>query len=403
MQRVLFGRASSPIQREILSSSARYRVVVAARRSGKTTILRDAGVVRAAQGGRVWYVAPTWSQVRTAFWEPLLEEYSPALTDIHRSGMRCRVGSGWLECRSADRPENLRGVGLDLVLLDEYQSMHAHLWDGVIQPTLVDRRGRAIFAGTPQGRGSHFHELYEAGQGASRDIRSWLVTAYDAGRIPREQLDADRLAAESRGPTSARLWRREMLADWDAFVGQVFEAWSEARHVTSALPATRTRCSAGVDWGFTGSHPGVLEVHVLDDRDCWWVVDEVAAVGQTIEGFWLPRIREAVEAWRVDAVWCDPARPDAIAALRRAGIAGVREANNAVMDGVIHLATLLESDRLRVHERCALLRRQMIGYRWDEARDGTVRERPRKAQDDAVDAVRYALHSEATRPVMSWA
>jgi hypothetical protein len=376
-----------------LQSPARFRVVVAGRRSGKTTMLREMAVATAARGKTVWYVSTTWQQVRTNFWEPLLYDYRPALDDVHLAGYRCKIGSGRIECRSAERPENIRGAGVDLVLLDEYQDMSHALW-GVVEPILLESRGRAVIAGTPMGVGSHFHELFSLDR---PDWAHWHLTSYDATHLDRAELDARRADAEARGPMHLRVWRREYMADWDAFVGQIFEAWDASVHVVDHEVARPEHSVIGVDWGFSESHPGAVEV-LTQVGERWTVAQEIVATGKTIEAWWVPRIVEAQRRWDARAIWCDPARPDAIAALRRGGAHGVREAKNSVLDGIITIATLLERDALRVHSSCRLLRAQMPGYRWESQRDGTLREKPRKAQDDAIDALRYALHSELTLP-----
>src|SRR5207245_11053263 len=66
-----------------------------------------------------------------------------------------------IELRGADRPDSLRGVGLDFVVLDEFASMDPDTWPVVVRPMLADRRGRALFIGTPRSY-DHFYDLYMA-------------------------------------------------------------------------------------------------------------------------------------------------------------------------------------------------------------------------------------------------
>jgi hypothetical protein len=397
MTKVSFTRGS--VQARILTDEARFRVVVAGRRSGKTWLNVGVAGMEALRGPlrRVWYVTPDWKQV-AEFWNPLLASLPRrAVRRVNASTMLIELANGsTIQCRNATHQDRLRGAGLDFVILDEYQDVHAHLFDAVVRPALADRRGGALFSGTPKGRGSHFHSLYEIGQRGESGFRSWLFTAADTGTVHADEMEEARRAAERAGPTSHKLWRREWLADWSAFVGQVFEVWDESTMVTRDEPARRVRTVMGQDWGFTESHAGVLEVAAQAPDGTWTLVDEIAAIGKTTEGWWVPRIADAAKRWRADVVYCDPARPDAIAALRRAAPElYVREANNAVLDGVIHMATLMETGKFRVHERCRLFREEVVGYRWEEARDGTVRERPVKARDNAIDASRYALFSES--------
>ena len=60
-------------QKIVMSSKARFRVVVAGRRWGKTQIAKISCVLAAARKPNqlVWYVAPTYQQARDIFWEDL--------------------------------------------------------------------------------------------------------------------------------------------------------------------------------------------------------------------------------------------------------------------------------------------------------------------------------------------
>jgi len=57
--------------------------------------------------------------------------------------------------------------GADGVALDEYAQMDPRAWGEAIRPALADRRGRALFIGTPQGRNG-FRRLYVQ---ADREVR----------------------------------------------------------------------------------------------------------------------------------------------------------------------------------------------------------------------------------------
>src|SRR5207249_2606458 len=48
-----------------------------------------------------------------------------------------------------------------IVVLDEFASMDPDTWPVVVRPMLADRRGRALFIGTPRSY-DHFYDLYMA-------------------------------------------------------------------------------------------------------------------------------------------------------------------------------------------------------------------------------------------------
>ena len=69
---------------------------------------------------------------------------------------------GMIALRSAFRPDNLRGEGLDFVVLDEAAFIKPRAWNEVIRPMLVTARGAALFLSTPKGR-NWFYDLYRLG------------------------------------------------------------------------------------------------------------------------------------------------------------------------------------------------------------------------------------------------
>jgi hypothetical protein len=152
-----------PNQAKVFDCSARFRILVAGRRFGKT-YLALAEILRVALDPNrlVWYVAPNDHQSKRIAWDRL-----KALTRRHwakranETQMRIDLTSGSsIAVSGAFNPDSLRGEGLDFIVLDEYASMKPAAWTDVFRPALSDRKGRALFIGTPKGR-NHFYEQFE--------------------------------------------------------------------------------------------------------------------------------------------------------------------------------------------------------------------------------------------------
>jgi hypothetical protein len=155
-----------PHQLAVFQNTARFRVVVAGRRFGKTQ-LALAEILRAAAPGnrRIWYVAPTYDQAKSIFWERLKNATRPYwATRPSETELTVRLyNNSTISLRGADRPDSNRGNGLDFVVLDEFASMRPSVWIQVIRPALADRNGGAVFLGTPQGC-NHFFDVYQNAQ-----------------------------------------------------------------------------------------------------------------------------------------------------------------------------------------------------------------------------------------------
>jgi predicted phage terminase large subunit-like protein len=67
---------------------------------------------------------------------------------------------GIVQVKSADRPDSLRGESLDFVVFDEVADIKADSWFEAIRPALADKRGGALFIGTPRGMDNWFYDLW---------------------------------------------------------------------------------------------------------------------------------------------------------------------------------------------------------------------------------------------------
>lgn len=164
-----------PGQVEIYNSPARFKVVAAGRRFGKSHFAAYMLAINALQAEHkgyrltaehgVYYVAPTFDQAKRVMWPKLRE-----ILGYHTQGgfiKRENVNDGWLELisgrriyiKGADNPDSLRGIGLSYVVLDEYADMKPDVWELIIRPALGDVEGDALFIGTPKGK-NHFWQIF---------------------------------------------------------------------------------------------------------------------------------------------------------------------------------------------------------------------------------------------------
>jgi hypothetical protein len=168
---------------------ARFRVVVAGRRFGKTHLALAEMLRAAALKGRfVWYIGPSYPQAKRILWDRL-KDYTrqhwsdrPSETDL---SVHLDSGST-ISIRGADRPDSLRGNSLDFVVLDEFASMRPETWSEVIRPALSDREGHALFLGTPQGC-NHFFDLFEQSK-TTPDWAGFQFTTAQGGNVRAEEL-----------------------------------------------------------------------------------------------------------------------------------------------------------------------------------------------------------------------
>ncbi|MCX8501761.1 MAG: hypothetical protein ORO03_08740 [Alphaproteobacteria bacterium] len=167
--RIATGYQPRPFQAELHENLARFNVLVAHRRFGKTVFAVNELIDRALRcplpRPRLAYIAPLAVQAKTIVWD-YLKAYTAAIPRVtsHESELRVDLPNGArISLYGADNPDRLRGLYFDGVVLDEYGDMPPRLWSEIIRPALADRLGGAIFIGTPKGR-NQFYDLYQQAQ-----------------------------------------------------------------------------------------------------------------------------------------------------------------------------------------------------------------------------------------------
>ncbi len=209
-----------PAQKEVFDSKARFKVVCCGRRWGKTLMGILACIVVAAKGGNAQWIAPTFT-VADLGWKPLKAMCKGIEgIDIAEGDRTITFPSGGtIQVKSGDRPDLLRGVSLDLVVFDECADIREEAWTEAIRPALADRRGKAIFIGTPRGKDNWFYGLFE--KGLSPDFPSWTSWQMPTSSnpyIPVEEIE------EARQDMHPILFGQEFLAEFVVTGGTVFHA-----------------------------------------------------------------------------------------------------------------------------------------------------------------------------------
>jgi phage terminase large subunit len=87
----------------------------------------------------------------------------------------------------------------------------------------------------------------------------------------------------------------------------------------------------------------------------------------------------------------DPAAEAFRIELMRAGIPGLITADNDVSYGLSLISTLLGVDQLHISDRCASLIGEFPGYSWDSTAAAKGTDKPIKAADHSLDALRYSI------------
>jgi len=249
-------------QMQVFKSPARFKTVVAGRRWGKTQLSKLEMIKEARKSGRlIWYIAPTYQMARQIMWQDLIDTIPRKwIKKINESRLEIRLkNDSIIALKGADKPDALRGVGLHLAVLDEYQDMRPETWDTVIQPTLASTRGRVLFIGTPKAY-NHLYENYMRGRGGSEsNWESWQFKTLSSPFILPEEID------EARRNMSEKEFRQEFEASFEVMSNRVYHAFDRNKHIKRVGFNPRLPILVGMDFNLDPMS-AVLFQHTEDGR-----------------------------------------------------------------------------------------------------------------------------------------
>ena len=264
-----------PAQLSIFNSEARFKVVAAGRRFGKSRLAAWILLIKALQSDSkdVFYIGPTFQQSKDIMWSMLKELGQDLIVDAYENTARLTLVNGRkIFLKGSDRPDTLRGVGLAYVVLDEYASMKPNVWEQIIRPTLADVKGGALFIGTPAGK-NHFYELYNEAK-KEDDWETFSFNSTDNPYIDDEEIEA------ARKSMSSMAFRQEFEASFETFTGGIFkEDWfqvgeepEEGNFIIAVDPAGFE--SVEKERGLKGSKLDETAIAIVKtNADEWWVAD----------------------------------------------------------------------------------------------------------------------------------
>lgn len=234
----------------------RFASLVCHRRAGKTVACVNELVARALytskKNARYAYVAPFYRQAKDVAWVYLKEATKEVASRVREADLRIELpNNAWITLYGADNPDALRGLYFDGVVLDEFGDCRPSLWAEVILPTLMDRKGWAVFIGTPKGK-NHFYHVNER---AKKSPEIWFqmeLKASESGLLDAADLQ------EMRSQMTEEQYRQEMECSFDAAVqgtyyAGIIETLEKSGHMGSFPVDYDQPVFASSDLGFTDS------------------------------------------------------------------------------------------------------------------------------------------------------
>lgn len=387
----------------------RWTVVVAHRRAGKTVAMCADLVIGALETAlpkpQFAYLAPQRDQAKRVAWTYLKDLTKPFQTKPpNESELKITIANGHkgestIYVAGADNYDALRGMYFDGVVLDEVGQIRPSAWYQVLRPALSDRRGWAIFAGTPAGKNMFWNLREEARMNPDSHLLLELPASKTGIIHPEELRDAKAQMTEDAYLT-------EYECSFDAAVPGAYyarlvsDAYDQGRvgqhQVDPAFPVHLVADLGFTDscswWGWQETPDGYRVVEFMEDdnQPIGHYIDWVRARPYKVGNVYLPHDAKAKSLQTGKSI---------IEQFLGAGIRPSLVPEMSLQDGIEAARLVLPRcwfDETATYDGLEHLRAYM--REWDE-RTQTYRNKPRHDQHShASDAFRYL--ALAARPVM---
>ena len=398
----LLGIEPLPSQIAIINAinNPKYRFICAAvsRRQGKTYIANIIGqLVSLVPGSNILIMSPNYSLSQISFdlQRNLIKHFDLEVTKDNAKDKVIEISNGsTVRMGSVNQVDSCVGRSYDLIIFDE-----AALADGkdafnvALRPTLDKPNSKALFISTPRGRNNWFSEFYY--RGYSDEFQEWCsirATYLDNPRMSESDIN------EARKSMSEAEFRQEYEADFNTYEGQIWKFNFETQvKDLSQFDTRKMDVFAGLDVGF--KDPTAFCVIAYDwDEDKYYLVDEYFNNERTTEQHAV-EIQKLIQRWDIDFIYIDSAAQQTRFDLAQNYDISSINAKKSVIDGIGHVAGIIDNDKLFVDQECKESLKCLDSYQWDP-NPNLIREKPKhNMASHMADGLRYALYSFQTSQV----
>jgi PBSX family phage terminase large subunit len=217
-----------------------------------------------------------------------------------------------------------------------------------------------------------------------KHLKKWHFTLDD-----NPYLDPDYVKALKQEYTG--LWyRRFILGEWCLAEGAVYDMWDETKHVITEIPPADHHIVC-IDYGTTNPCAflllGVKDNSVTVEKEYYY--SSIESGHQKTDAQYSEDLKTFIGLVKPRSILIDPSAASFKAQLRKDGFNNLKDADNAVIDGIRNVSTMLQGGRLKVMKGCTNLIKEFSSYIWNKNSQIKGEDMPEKSNDHALDALRY--------------
>ncbi len=374
-------------QQTVTQNNARFKILRCGRRTGKTFyfIIDSLSLGLLYPNLSMAYVGLTYGHAKDVVWEDYIKLAGGLIEYKNSQELIIRLHNGSrIKLYSWDSVDNMLGKKYHKVYLDECAVAKnlKKAWEDVIEPTLLDYHGEALFASMPRGKGQFKAMIDESKK--KDDWQDFHFTSYDNDTIPNVREDLDR----KRRDIAPSVFAQQYLAEFTDLEGRIYTEFKRD-DALQECPFTPIRYGFSVDFGY--NHPLAAYVYAIGSDDQIHVIKELYA--RKLDDLQrVQAIKDLTDEYRIDVAVADSEDPIAIQQLSRElnfRVDPAVKGKDSVFQGINEMKSAFHSGQLTVSDTCTNLIDELEIYSWKLDAEGKETDQPIKENDDACDSVRY--------------
>lgn len=383
-----WGEFSSKAYFSLIDSTARLNIWSGSVRSGKTitSLVRWINFIQTAPRGRLLMVGKTERTLKRNILDDLQAMVSKKNYKKTSDGS-INVFGRIIDLVGAndERAENkIRGATYCGAYCDEITLYPESFFKMLLSRLSV--KGSKLFGTTNPDSPYHWFKV-DYLDNTKIDLKSFVFTIDD-----NPNLDED-YKINIKKEYSGMWFKRFILGLWVQAAGAIYQNYSEEKNMIENIRNVFDRYFVGIDYGINNPTTFVL---VGRYEAKYYVIKEFyhdgRTQGQKTDKYFAQKLKEFILNYNISEIFLDPSALSFKVELREINI-NVSDAQNDVLNGIRKLSSILDNNRLFIHNSCSNLNREFQSYIWDEKAQKKGEDKPLKASDHVLDALRYVIYT----------
>jgi hypothetical protein len=187
-------------------------------------------------------------QAKSLVWDKLKNKLRSLrwIKDTNESELTISLVNNSKIClKSAEQGDNLRGESLNFIVIDEFADIDLDIiWNQIVRASLSDKKGHALFIGTPKAGNQTARDLYD-NYLTKKGWMSFSYTTIDGGFVDAEEIE------QAKQDLSPKVFAQEYLASWEQFAGVIMYEFGEHNITEVAKPNEYETLVVGLDFNVT--------------------------------------------------------------------------------------------------------------------------------------------------------